>query len=99
MMANGSDIDSWKTETESDESDRGNYTNSQRKSTSINRYTSCIADIRKDTTPIQTKNSISGPEIRYINPAIYTEFINEEECNIGQKFESEQGKRYKIYVN
>jgi len=95
-MANGSDIDSWKTETESDESDRGNYTNSQRKITPIDHYAPCIASTRKSTTRTQTKNSKSGPEIRYINPAIYTEFIDKEERNVGQKFESEQQGRCKI---
>lgn len=66
-MVNDSDIDSWKTESDSNESD-------QRRITLVDRRAN-YDRTREDAT----KNSSSVPEIRYINPAIYTESIGEEE--------------------
>lgn len=66
-MINDSDIDSWKTESDSNESD-------QRGIAIVDRRAHYDGN-REDAA----KNSSSGPEIRYINPAIYTESVGEEE--------------------
>lgn len=65
-MVNDSDIDSWKTESDSSESD-------QRRIALVDRRTN-YDRIHEDAA----KNSSSVPEIRYINPAIYTQSIGEE---------------------
>lgn len=66
-MINNSDTDSWKTE--SDESE---------KKIALIHHCANYDEIRD-----VAKKSNSGPEIRYINPAIYTESV-EKEHNVTQ---------------
>ncbi|XP_018392590.1 PREDICTED: coiled-coil domain-containing protein 34-like [Cyphomyrmex costatus] len=66
MMTNDNDIDSWKTGFESNEFVRKRFGLVDQ------------VDSGEDVTLTRVKNSNSGPEIRYINPAIYTESISKE---------------------
>lgn len=85
-MVNDSDIDSWKTESDSNESD-------QRRITLIDRRTN-YDGTREDAA----KKSSSGLEIRYINPAIYTESIGEEEHIDVTQIHRTENDREKIYI-
>ncbi|XP_039311155.1 coiled-coil domain-containing protein 34 [Solenopsis invicta] len=67
MMINDNDIDSWKTESDSSGFARKGFG-------LIDHH----FDSGEDMTLTRVKNSNSGPEIRYINPAIYTESVSEE---------------------
>ncbi|KAM0736667.1 hypothetical protein ACS0PU_006316 [Formica fusca] len=81
-MVNDSDIDSWKTESDSNESD-------QRRITLVDRRAN-YDRTREDAT----KNSSYVPEIRYINPAIYTESIGEEEHDDVAQIHRPENDRY-----
>ncbi|XP_018341392.1 PREDICTED: coiled-coil domain-containing protein 34-like isoform X2 [Trachymyrmex septentrionalis] len=67
MMTNDNDIDNWKTGFNSNEFVRKRFGLVDH------------VDSDEDMTLTRVKHSSSGSEIRYINPAIYTESINEEE--------------------
>lgn len=79
-MINDSDIDSWKTEFESN-------TFAQKRFGLVDH-----AGSAEDATLTRAKSSSSGPEIRYINPAIYTESASEE----GPEDDREQKGRCQI---
>ncbi|KYN45035.1 hypothetical protein ALC56_00509 [Trachymyrmex septentrionalis] len=66
-MTNDNDIDNWKTGFNSNEFVRKRFGLVDH------------VDSDEDMTLTRVKHSSSGSEIRYINPAIYTESINEEE--------------------
>jgi len=66
-MINDNDIDSWKTEFDSNGFARKRFDLVDH------------ADSDENKTLIRMKNSSSGSDIRYINPAIYSESISEEE--------------------
>ncbi|XP_029163856.1 coiled-coil domain-containing protein 34 [Nylanderia fulva] len=82
-MINDSDVDSWKTESDSNESDQREIG---------------LVDHRANYDRTQenvAKTSSSGPEIRYINPAIYTESVGEEEHDdVTQIHRSDENDRY-----
>ncbi|XP_024867051.1 vicilin-like seed storage protein At2g18540 [Temnothorax curvispinosus] len=67
-MINDSGIDSWKTGSDSNGFTRRRFGLVDHR-----------ADSDKDAILTRVKNSSSGPEIRYINPAIYTESIGEQD--------------------
>lgn len=69
-VINDSDIDSWKTESDSNESDQRGIAIVDRRA----HYDGNREDAAKN----------SSPEIRYINPAIYTESVGEEEHDVAQ---------------
>lgn len=66
-MINDSGIDSWKTGSDSNEFARRGFDLVDHR-----------ANSGEDVTFMQMKNTSSGSEIRYINPAIYTESVSEE---------------------
>lgn len=76
-MVNDSDTDSWKTE--SDEFER---------KIALIHYCTNYDEIREDAA----KKSNSGPEIRYINPAIYTESVGEKEHDVAQIHRTENDR-------
>ncbi|XP_011257177.1 histone-lysine N-methyltransferase, H3 lysine-79 specific [Camponotus floridanus] len=82
-MINDSDTDSWKTE--SDESE---------KKIALIHHCANYDEIREDVA----KKSNSGPEIRYINPAIYTESVGEKEHNVTQIHRTENDHYYNRYI-
>lgn len=93
MMANESNIDSWKIGLDCTES---GSSNSRRKF--------AVIDARTDETfqsvnhHVPTRGSKSSPEIRRINPAIYTESVDEKEHSVAQmQFDRKQEGRYKLY--
>lgn len=86
-MINDSDTDSWKTESDSNESD-------QRKIIFVD-HRADYDGIREDAA----KKASSGPEIRYINPAIYTEFIGEEEHDVTRIHRTENDREQKNIYN
>lgn len=67
-MINNNGIDSWKTEPD--------FNGFLRREFDLFDH---HANTGEDATLTRVKNSSSGPEIRYINPAIYTESVDEEE--------------------
>ncbi|KAL6430032.1 hypothetical protein ACFW04_007679 [Cataglyphis niger] len=81
-MVNDSDIDSWKTESDSSESD-------QRRIAFIDHRTNYDR-----THEDAAKNSSSIPEIRYINPAIYTQSIGKEEHDDVAQIHKPENDRY-----
>lgn len=89
-MVNDSDVDSWKTESDSNESDQRGINLDRRQ-----HYDGTREDV--------AKTSSSGPEIRYINPAIYTESVGEDEHDdVAQIHRSDENEReqditYSIY--
>lgn len=81
-MVNDSDVDSWKTESDSNESDQRGINLDRRQ-----HYDGTREDV--------AKTSSSGPEIRYINPAIYTESVGEDEHDdVAQIHRSDENERY-----
>lgn len=84
-MINDSDIDSWKTGSDSNELARKRFGHDHR------------ANSDEDVTPTRMKSSISGPEIRYINPAIYTEAIGEESPGENDRDE-DPGSKAELFI-
>nr|XP_012227703.1 PREDICTED: inner centromere protein [Linepithema humile] len=80
MMVNDSDVDSWKTESECNGFGQGDGPNWQRKIALIDHHVHSNGTYG-DATLTRTKISKCGSEIRYINPAIYTESVDEEKRN------------------
>lgn len=75
-MVNDSDVDSWKAGPNG--FGQGDGPNWQRKIALIDHRAHSDSTCG-DVTPTRTKDPKCALEIRYINPAIYTESVNEEE--------------------
>lgn len=75
-MLNNSDSDSWKTEIDTHRFGRGDCPHVQRKIVLIDKPV-YSGEIYKDVTTARVRDSRSGHEIRYVNPA--TESVNKEE--------------------
>lgn len=80
-MANDSEIDSSKTEADIDETGRGDGSKLRRKFAKLVDHPARSAATCGDAIyyHIQTRGSKSSSEIRYINPAIYTESFDKQE--------------------
>lgn len=90
-MVNDSDVDSWKTESESNGFGQGDGPNWRRKIALIDHVHS--NGTYGDATSTRTKISKCGLEIRYINPAIYTESVDEKERGAATRGSADDRKR------